>query len=47
MILSKGATINQGDIIGYVGRTGKVKQSQLHFGIREGKTAKDPLTYVK
>jgi len=47
MILSKGASIKQGDVVGYVGSTGKVKTPQLHFGIREGKTAKDPLQYVK
>ena len=47
MILSKGTSIKQGDVIGYVGSTGKVKTPQLHFGIREGKTAKDPLQYVK
>ena len=47
MILSKGTSIKQGDVVGYVGSTGKVKKPQLHFGIREGKTAKDPLQYVK
>ena len=46
MVLSKGASIKQGDVVGYVGNTGKVKTPQLHFGIREGKTAKDPLQYV-
>lgn len=46
MVLSKGASIKQGDIVGYVGNTGKVKTAQLHFGIRDGKTAKDPLQYV-
>ena len=46
IILSKGSSINQGDIVGYVGSTGKVKESQLHFGIREGKVAKDPLGYI-
>ncbi len=46
MILSKDSVIKQGDVVGYVGSTGKVKTSQLHFGIRDGKTAKDPLQYV-
>ena len=39
IILTKGSSINQGDVIGYVGNTGKIKQPQLHFGIREGKIA--------
>ena len=47
MILSKGTSIKQGDVIGYIGSSGKVKTPQLHFGIREGKIAKDPLQYVK
>lgn len=47
LILAKGAYVKQGDIIGYVGSTGKVEEPQLHFGIREGKIAKDPLQFVK
>ena len=47
IIVAKGASIKQGDVIGYVGSSGKVKTPQLHFGIREGKIAKDPLNYVK
>lgn len=47
IILTKGASIKQGDVVGYVGSSGKVKTPQLHFGIREGKIAKDPLSYVK
>ena len=44
--LTKGKNIKQGDVVGYVGKTGKVNKSQLHFGIREGKKVKDPLRYV-
>ncbi|RTK92684.1 MAG: LysM peptidoglycan-binding domain-containing protein [Rickettsiales bacterium] len=47
IVLKKGAVIAQGDVVGYVGSTGKVKQPQLHFGIREGKIAKDPMNYIK
>ena len=47
IILSKGSSIKQGEVIGYVGNSGKTKTSQLHFAIREGKTAKDPLQYIK
>lgn len=38
--------IQQGDIIGYVGATGNVKQPQLHFAVRDGKDAVDPMKYV-
>jgi LysM repeat protein len=47
LITAKGKTIKQGDVIGYVGNTGKVDKFQLHFGIREGKSAKDPMNFVK
>jgi LysM repeat protein len=47
LIISKGQSVKQGDIIGYVGNTGKVDNFQLHFAIREGKSAKDPLTFIK
>jgi murein DD-endopeptidase MepM/ murein hydrolase activator NlpD len=40
--LAKGANVKQGDVIGYVGTSGKVNEPQLNFGIREGKVAKDP-----
>lgn len=46
LIVAKGAALKQGDIVGYVGHTGKVKQPQLHFAIREGKNAVDPLKFV-
>lgn len=47
LILSKGAKVGQGDIVGYVGKTGKVDKPQLHFAIREGKNAVDPLKFVE
>lgn len=47
LIVNKGSMVKQGDIIGYVGSTGKVKESQLHFAIREGKKSIDPQKYVK
>ena len=30
----------------YIGTTGKIKQPQLHFAVREGKNAVDPLKFV-
>lgn len=47
IILVKGAVVKQGDLVGYVGSTGKVGgKPQLHFAIREGKNAVDPLKYI-
>ncbi len=46
IILKKGSMVNQGDVVGYVGSTGKVTQPSLHFGIREGKSAKNPMKYI-
>lgn len=45
--VSRGQVVKQGDIIGYVGTSGKVSAPQLHFAIREGKIAKDPLKFIK
>jgi len=47
IIVDKGARVAQGDVIGHVGKTGKVASPQLHFAIREGKVAKDPEAFVK
>ncbi|MDE3060520.1 MAG: M23 family metallopeptidase [Pseudomonadota bacterium] len=38
--------VKQGDIIGYVGATGNVKEPQLHFAIRDGKEPIDPAKYL-
>ena len=38
--------IKQGDILGYVGSTGNVKEPQLYFSLREGKTPMDPNTVL-
>ncbi len=42
----KGSTVKQGEIIGVVGNTGSVKEPQLHFEIRRGKIAVDPLNFL-
>jgi murein DD-endopeptidase MepM/ murein hydrolase activator NlpD len=47
IVVSKGEKIKQGALLGYVGSSGKVSRPQLHFAIREGKIAKDPLKYLK
>jgi len=47
LVLAKGSAIKQGDLVGYVGSTGKVGgKPQLHFAIREGKNAIDPIKYI-
>lgn len=47
LVVKKGDKIGQGSIVGYVGSSGKVDQSQLYFAIREGKKPVDPLKYVR
>ncbi|KAF8818739.1 M23 family metallopeptidase [Rickettsia endosymbiont of Cardiosporidium cionae] len=42
-----GDIVQQSCLIGYVGSTGKVKQSQLHFGIKENKKSINPTKYLK
>jgi murein DD-endopeptidase MepM/ murein hydrolase activator NlpD len=38
--------VKQGDIIGYVGATGNVRDPQLYFAINEGKVPVDPQKYL-
>lgn len=40
----KGAQVAAGAVIGYVGTSGGVKAPQLHFAVREGDHAVDPLS---
>ena len=42
-----GASVNKGDVIGYVGSTGVSTGPHLHFEVRVDGTAKDPLTFYK
>ena len=44
--LEKGSIVKQGEISGVVGNTGSVKEPQLHFEIRKGKIAVDPLNFL-
>lgn len=44
---SKGQTVKQGDVIGYVGTTGRSTGNHLHFEIRKGSTRVDPVNYFK
>ena len=46
-IVTKGAHVKTGEVIGYVGSTGKVSSPQLHFAIRKGKNlVLDPAAYL-
>ena len=43
---SSGASVGQGDLIGYVGNTGNSFGAHLHFEVRIGGAATDPLGYL-
>ena len=44
--IEKGDKVKKGQIIGLVGKTGNVRKPQLHFEIRKGKDAVNPLNYL-
>lgn len=46
VLVKKGDYVNKGQVVGYVGSTGDVLSSQLHFSIRRGKRILDPLKYL-
>lgn len=43
ILVNKGDQVIQGDVLGYVGQSGSAKTPQLHFAMREGQGAIDPL----
>lgn len=45
-VVSKDTTVNQGQIIGYVGQSGGAAEPQLHFALRNGKDAVNPANYL-
>lgn len=47
MSVKRGARVNVGSQIGRVGKTGKVDKPQLHFEIRKGTRAYNPIQYLK
>jgi len=44
--LRKGLMVSQGDIIGKIGKSGDIDTPQLHFELRRGKLAVDPVKYL-
>ena len=47
MNVKRGTKLSVGQIIGKIGKTGKVSQPQLHFEIRKGTKAYNPVDYLK
>ena len=47
MSVRRGARVSVGQKIGTVGQTGKVSVPQLHFEIRNGTKAHNPINYLK
>lgn len=45
LAVSQGATVNKGDVLGYVGETGWANGPHLHFEVRVGGSTVDPLAY--
>lgn len=44
IVVAKGMQVRGGDVIGYVGQSGSAKQPQLHFAVRAGNKAIDPVS---
>ena len=43
LIVRRGEKVSQGQVIAYVGNSGNVSRPQLHFEIRKGNKAIDPI----
>jgi murein DD-endopeptidase MepM/ murein hydrolase activator NlpD len=46
LFVKRGDTVRRGDVIAKAGQTGSVESPQLHFELRKGATAVDPLKYL-
>jgi len=45
--VSRGQEVTAGQVIGRVGDTGSLKGSILHFEVRKGRTALNPLNWLR
>jgi murein DD-endopeptidase MepM/ murein hydrolase activator NlpD len=46
LLVKRGDQVNRGDVIANAGQTGSVKSPQLHFEVRKGATAVDPMKHL-
>ena len=46
LFVRRGDTVRRGDVIAKAGQTGSVESPQLHFELRKGATAVDPMKYL-
>jgi murein DD-endopeptidase MepM/ murein hydrolase activator NlpD len=44
--VQRGQKVSEGESIGFVGQTGNVNSAQLYFGLRKGREAVNPLSYL-
>ncbi len=45
--VKQGQVVKQGDVVGYVGTTGRSTGNHLHFEVRVNGTRVDPVDYFK
>ncbi|WP_404378430.1 LysM peptidoglycan-binding domain-containing protein [Caenispirillum salinarum] len=46
LLVERGATVQRGDVIAHSGQTGNVDRPQVHFEIRKGSKAVDPMAHL-
>jgi murein DD-endopeptidase MepM/ murein hydrolase activator NlpD len=46
LFVKKGDSIKRGDVIAKAGQTGAVSSPQVHFEVRKGATALDPISFL-
>jgi murein DD-endopeptidase MepM/ murein hydrolase activator NlpD len=46
LLVERGATVRRGDVIAHSGQSGNVDRPQVHFEIRKGSKAVDPMKYL-